>query len=381
MTAYASPSVYPSFTDRAQRGAIEVDYEGTYFISTGQYDEEGNNTKLGSDESFSFFQSDALLRYGYSDSLEFGAGFRFRYIMANYFDGTEDISTSTSGLESYLLNMRFLLSKSESMHWLAFASVRQSTYSNTDYININNVPVDEISLGDNGTEVSIGLAWDYFFSKKHFIHNKISYRQPGNSLSEEVVYDLESVWRTKGWGLSLGLEGIMSLNGDTFGGQSELKPIQGREPSSMFNSTNRSYNAVGAGLSKSIGNWTVSGKYKNIITGQSTDSGHKFIIGLTRFSDVKNKINRNNDFKQYDLEADVVKVSAKGNFVRINKGLSNDVVKGMRFDLYKNDFKGLNELVAEGVAYKVFSGAAILKIVNRFSSIRVRNGFVARSQL
>ena len=381
LNVFSANSVYPSYTDRAQKGGIELDYEGTYFMSTGQYDEEGNNTELASDESFSFFQSDALLRYGYSDSLEFGAGFRFRFIMADFFNGTEDIGTSKSGLESYLLSARYLLSKSKTSNWLAFLSVRQSAYSNTDYLNIANIPEDEISLGDNGTEIDLGLAWDYFLSRTHFFHNKISYRKPGNSLSEEVTYDLESVWRNDGWGASIGLDGILSLKSDSFGGQSDLKPLQGRAPSKMFNSTNRSYNAIGVGLSKSLENWTISGKYKNIVTGQSTDSGHRFIIGLTRFSNTKKKSNKKNEFKDYDLEAEVIKVSAKGNFVRISKGLSDDVVRGMRFDIYRNDFKGLNELVAEGVVYKVFSGAAILKIVNRFSSRKVGNGFIARAQL
>jgi hypothetical protein len=381
VNSFSIGSVYPSYTDRAQRGVIELDYEGTYFISSGQYDEEGNNTELTSDESFSFFQSDALLRYGYSDSLEFGAGFRFRFIMADFFNGTEDISASKSGLESYLLSARYLLSKGKTSHWLAFVTIRQSAYSNTDYVNVTSVPEDEISLGDNGTEFDVGMAWDYYFSKTHFVHNKLSYRKPGNSLSEEVVYDLESVWRTKNWGISIGLDGIYSLQSDSFGGQSELKPVQGRAPSTMFNSTNRSYNAVGFGLSTGLGNWTISGKYKAIVSGQSTDSGQKFIIGLSRFADKKRRSNKNNIFKDYDLEADVVKVSAKGNFVRINKGLNDDVVRGMRFDLYKNDFKGLNELVAEGVVYKIFSNAAVLKIVNRFSSRKVGNGFIARSQL
>jgi hypothetical protein len=91
-------------------------------------------------------------------------------------------------------------------------------------------------------------------------------------------------------------------------------------------------------------------------------------------------MNKKDRFKEYTIEADVVKVSNRGRFIRIDKGVSSGVAKGMRFDLYNTDFSGNNLLIAEAVAYKVGATSSILKVVNRFSRKPVEVGFTARAR-
>ena len=85
------------------------------------------------------------------------------------------------------------------------------------------------------------------------------------------------------------------------------------------------------------------------------------------------------EFKEYELEAAVVKLSPKQQFIIIDKGLSNDVRNGQRFDLFHFDYLGGNVLLARAVVIQVNADQAVLKITSRFSTKHpVKVGTVAR---
>ncbi len=83
-------------------------------------------------------------------------------------------------------------------------------------------------------------------------------------------------------------------------------------------------------------------------------------------------------FKEYVVDGSVLKVSARGNFIRIDQGLSTDVEKGMKFDIYQTDYFGGNVLVASGIAYEVGADWSIIKLVKKYKEIEIKPGFAAR---
>ena len=83
-------------------------------------------------------------------------------------------------------------------------------------------------------------------------------------------------------------------------------------------------------------------------------------------------------FKEYHVDGSVLKVSARGNFIRIDQGLSTDVEKGMKFDIYQTDYFGGNVLVASGVAYDVGADWSVIKLLKKYKEIEIKPGFAAR---
>ena len=83
-------------------------------------------------------------------------------------------------------------------------------------------------------------------------------------------------------------------------------------------------------------------------------------------------------FKEYDVEATIVKISPRGKFVKIDQGLSGDFAKGMKVDIYKADYFGGNILAASGVVYKVKVDSAIVKITKKYRKMKIEKGFVVR---
>ena len=83
-------------------------------------------------------------------------------------------------------------------------------------------------------------------------------------------------------------------------------------------------------------------------------------------------------FKEYHVDGSVLKVSARGNFLRIDQGLSTDVEKGMKFDIYQTDYFGGNELVASGIVYQVGADWSVIKLLKKYKEITILPGFAAR---
>jgi len=83
-------------------------------------------------------------------------------------------------------------------------------------------------------------------------------------------------------------------------------------------------------------------------------------------------------FKEYHIDGSVLKVSARGNFIKIDQGLSTDVEKGAKFDIYQTDYFGGNLLVASGVVFEVGSDWSVIKLTKKYKDIEIKPGFAAR---
>lgn len=364
--------------DRGQ----EYELIGRYFQTASTFDTDGTEFSLNEGESFSQLEGDFILRYGMNDNLQVSGGLRFRQVAAEYANGADTTSTTTSGLESYFFELKYSQKSSSKMFYSFDLRARQTAYDNTSYENTTQIPEDEIILGDSGSSYYAGLSVSLMREKDHYLNAVAGYHQPGNDLSAEIPYDLNSVWTWRRFALELGVEGIYSLGADEFSDVPSQKAPQGRAPNALYNSVNRQWMAPKGALFYAFGGgWRLGFKIASRMSGMSTDRGTEFTISLLKASRGKTVNKRVKEkFKEYRIEGTVLKVSPRGKFVRIDQGISQDIEKGMKFDIYQTDFFGGNELIATAIAYEVGIDKSILKIVRLYSSKRVKKGYVARAQ-
>lgn len=359
----------------------EYELIGRVFQTSSIFDSEGTEFSLNDNESFIQMESDFILRYGMNDRLQLSGGLRFRQIAAEYGVGTEDVSTTTSGMESYFFELKYSQKSSTRMSYSFDLRARQTAYENTSYNSASEIPEQELILGDSGSSYYAGMSVSYMREKDHYLNAVGGYHQPGNNLSAEIPYDINTVWTWTRAAFLLGVEGVYSLGADEFGGTPLLKKPQGRNPNALYNSINRQWMAPKLGLFYAIGNWRLGFQMAARMSGVSTDKGTEFTFSLLKASRGKSVTTKVKEkFKEYRIEGTVLKVSPRGKFVRIDQGLSQDVEKGMKFDIYQTDFFGGNELIATGIAFEVGIDKSILKIVKLYSSQRVKKGYVARAQ-
>lgn len=325
--------------------------------------------------------TNAELYYGFNKNFTIYGGGRFRQITTEYTFGGEELSVNESGLERYHVGFLYALQNTGRFRYSFDAQFGGTTYTNTEYASSAAIPNDEVVLGDSGSRYQIGLNGSYLWGKDHYLNGSVFYHQPPNELSPEVLWRADTTWLWEKWHLSLGVEGVYSLGGDSFSDNPNAKIAQGRAPTALFNSVNREWLQPKAGLYYTFGSWRLGAEVASRVSGVSTDSGNQFVISLSKATQGKSVTEIKRDqFKEYRIEGTVLKVSPRGRYVQIDQGLTQDVQKGMIFDIFKTDYFGGNDLVASAVAHEVGIQKAILKIVKLHSKEKVQKGFVARAQ-
>lgn len=347
---------------------------GSIFKTSGYFDYEGTEEEMGEGNSYMLMDLDMGVSYGLSSNLELSGMARVRQVSSTI----GELDSSNSGLESLGVLGKYAFTPIGKARYALGAYYRQTFYTNKQYYVGNAVPVDELVLGDSGREYGVNFYLTYLASpvKWDFL---IGYKSPGNSLSEEIIYKGELLYRFSELSLFGGVEGISSLKKDQFGDAPTLKPIQAVGASRMFNSVNREKMAPYIGANYAFEKLLVTLKGQTVMAGQSTDKGNLVMLSLDWTSGgVTKESVKIDSFKEYNVEGAVLKVSARGNFIKIDQGLSTDVEKGMKFDIYQTDYFGGNVLVASGVAYDVGADWSIIKLTKKFKEIEIKPGFAAR---
>lgn len=363
-------------------GAYEIKANADIFNSSGHYDHDGLEESLGEGQAFSVINSRLNLMYGYGENLQFLAGVGFRSVSAEYLVSGESITTSKSGLESYSLGIRYSWKQDAQWFYSLDFKTAQTGYTNSDYTNLSAVPNEEVILGDSGNSYEAALGLTYLLTNDWFLNFKGAYRQPGNNLSPEIDYLVESSWLWSSLSASIGVEGVYALGSDEYSDNTNAKPLQGRAPSYLYNSINHVIVSPKIRVGWGIGSWRIDFYGSQVMAGKSTDIGSTLGVQLVKFSAPTKKVSKTDDaFKEYGIEATVLKVSPKGRFVQIDQGVSQDIEKGMRFDFYETDFFGGNELIATGIVYEVSLNRSIVKIIKKYSKKNVHKGFTGRAQL
>jgi hypothetical protein len=254
-------------------------------------------------------------------------------------------------------------------------------YSNEES---NSTGDSTLILGDSGNEYSAGVGASYTTRSKNFLNARIGYRDPGKDISDELYWQIEGAMVWSYVALIAGVDGITSLSNDPFNKEplslAVERPAYNRGSTFLYHTINRELISPFAGINIALGNkWRVELRASQVVSGASTDLGTSYGFSLVRrVEELKsNRVDR--AFKDYDFEATITKVSPNKTYVVIDKGLSDDVRKGIKIDFYEFDYVGGNILLASGIVTEARSDSAIVRIATLYNRKReLKEGVVAR---
>jgi hypothetical protein len=353
-----------------------VNLDGQYFETVGFYDREGGESDISDNNSFNEKDLEAKLVYGINKDFEAGIFFRGREVVSK----TGDTELTNNGLESYGVLAKYSFKPQKKWHYSAEVSYRNTAYTNSNF-EAGAAPNNEVVLGDSGNEFHLQLKVGRYLSKNLALNTRGGFKIPPNDLSNEITYGAELALQFSVLALLGGVDGVYSLNTDRFSDNVENKPSQNTGQTSLYNSINREFSNAYLGISHGQGRYRMSLVGGQRLRGYSTDKGNFFKLGIIWSSGgVKKSKELVNRFKDYDIEATVIKISPRAKFIKIDQGLGQDIYKGMRFDIYQTDFFGGNEIVASGRAHDVGADWSIIKIVQRYKDVAIKKDFIARGR-
>ena len=177
----------------------------------------------------------------------------------------------------------------------------------------------------------------------------------------------------------MGVDGIFSLQTDPYLTES-VRPKVPTGGTKLYNSFNREWVKPYATLHYSLTpHWKISLGASQAIRVLSGDKGTEIFLSLSRTSKgITSTQKKITAFKEYSIEANVIKVSKKQHFVQIDQGLTADISKGMKFDIYKVGLMSDNTLLASGVAWEVGVNKSVIRIFKRYTDKKIEKGSVAR---
>ena len=344
------------------------------FQTTAYYDIDGSELSMEDGDSYSFIDLDFKLVYGVAPNIEIAGFGKMRSVSSTF----NNNSTTKTGGESLGVEGKYSFESTGVTRYALGVHYRQTLYTNAVYTSASLVPEDDLILGDSGSEY--GIHFYLTHNPKPFKWDvKVGYISPPNNLSAEVNYHLALLYQTERWNFFGGVEGIYSLGMDEFEANPNLKPIQAKGATILWNSVNREKFAPFLGFNYGFNKVSFTAKAANVMGGSYTDQGIELSGLISIDSDgITPESKKIESFKEYIVDGSVLKASARGNFIRIDQGLSTDVEKGMKFDIYQTDYFGGNVLVASGLVYEMGADWSIIKIVKRYNDIMIKPGFAAR---
>ncbi len=365
-------------------GGTEIRGEGRLWNSTQRLDANGESVAYEPGESFSYLEGMFAASYGATKELQLGIRATFRQNTATIEEpaGSNRLETlSSSGIQSFGGEFKYMLEPVGNLYYALEGFYYHNPYSNKEKINNDNI--SNFLLGDDGGSFGVGGIVSYIHPNQNFFSVNVGYRRPGKELSPEIYWKAEAALAWTYVALVGGVEGVNSLNQDPYKTDPDNRPVFNSGGSSLYASLNRQYMApyVGANIAFSK-NWRVEGRYHSFIAQRAYDSGGMFTLALVKRLETDTRAKIEGSFKEYDIEASVAKVSPKKQFVVLNKGLSQNVEMGQRFDLYHFDYVGGNVLLARGVIIQVNSDQSVLQLTTRFSNKHeIKEGTVARGMV
>ncbi len=371
-TSYVAP------TKILGQKAYQIGVSGEMFTSTKSIDKDREKVEFEDGESFSRLQGEFSGYYGLTDNLQVGGGARFRQNSSTVLNASnEEQSESSTGVQSTFFSLIYAFKPIDRLQYSLEGLFRYTPYTNDEVLTGNE---GQLVLGDDGNEYSAGLGMTYFSKSNNFLTGRVGYRKPGQDLSDEIYWQVEAALAWKYVALIAGVDGISSMNNDPYTSDPENRPIFNTGRTALYNSYNREWIAPYAGINIALGpNWRVELKGSQTVSGRSTDIGTGFGISLIRRVDDRKIDKVDTRFKDYDMEASISKVSPKKGYVVIDKGLADDVQKGMKIDFFEFDYVGGNILLARGTVIQSKADTAIVKITHRYNTKKeLKEGVVAR---
>lgn len=379
--AQVSPISYVAPTKVLKSKGYQLGVYSDYFSTSKFVDNNGKKQPLAEGQSFSRIQSELAGEYGATDDLQFGLGFRFRKNIAERDVNGESQTATGQGLQSTFLNVKFAFNQVEQLQYTLEGSFRYTPYS-TEQFNAATDDMNKLALGDTGNEMSAGLGITYLGKGNNYLTVRGGYRKPGSDISHEIYWQAEGAMAWKYVALVAGVDGVSSLKSDPFEKDPQNRPILNTQ-TYLYNTSNREYMTPYAGVNVALGNtWRIELRGSQVVSGNATDLGSAFGFNLIRRVDKNETRLVDSKFKTYDFEMTVTKISPKKEYVVVDKGLADDLSKGMRVDFFDFDYVGGNTLVASGVVIQVKSDTAIVKLTQRYNTKKeLKEGIIGRGTL
>ncbi len=389
--AQTAATTYVPSTKLLKEKGYQIGLGADYFSTIKAVDENGKGDKFTDGEKFTRTQAEFLGYYGIADNFQMGLGARFRQNSAVNnaipVDGSstteQKFSPTQNGFQSSSFSLMYAFKPVDRIQYTLEGLFRYVPYSNEDYReNPADLNQNDIVLGDDGNEYSGGLGATYSSPSNNHFTFRGGLRRPGSDLSGEMYYQAEAAFVWTQIALVGGLDGVYSLRNSNYEGHEDVdRPIINTANTSLYNSVNREYVTpyigVNVGLSKY---WRVELRGSYVATGKSTDIGTGFGINLVRRVDKNETKAIDSRFKTYDIEVTVTKVSPKKAYLVVDKGLSEDVNKGMVFDFFEFDYVGGNILIARGIVIKTTADTSIVKLTQRFNTKKdIKEGLIGRA--
>lgn len=397
----------------ASRYKYQFTIASTLFATTSYFDNNKTNQSLLNGAVFKMLDTDFGARFSYWKDLETTIKFKIRSNSSSIESTTLANSAANTGIESSGILLKYLIYSSSNTLFSIGIHYLQTLYSNLTYTSSQTVPTDQIVLGDAGNEYGVDFYTTYQnspFWKNNF---KLSYNQPPNELSTEIIYKLETIYLKYKINFIAGLEGIKSLNNDPYTKFPSLKPQTSNGQTHLFNSINREKLSPYIGGIYSYNNFDFFTKIATIVSGRSTDKGNEFTIGLnfnyssdnTNIVDTKPKndlnqktsnetyqqpieeINKNPEVKNDKLnpnekyDALITRVSKKKFFATIDKGEIDHIKMDDKFKIFQLVNNEKKYIIAYGTVVQIGPNWTIIKIIDKIPETELRVGFYARKYI
>jgi len=361
--------------------SYEIMAETRFWQSASRFDSDGEEVPFLGDESFSYLEGEIIGRFAATKELQFTFGANFRQNAASVESpvGSQTYeSISSSGVQAISAIMTYGFEPVEKITYALEGFYRYNPYKNSRWDATD--PTAELVLGDDGGEYGVGLIASYTSPNKNYLSFRGQYKRPGKEISTELTWDVQGAIAWTNFALIAGVQGVQSLNQDAYSEDPLTKPAINTGGSNLYNSVNRQYVAPYVGANIALGKkWRIETRYQTVMNARSYDSGSLISVALATRTEPDNRASIDQAFKEYDIEASVVKLSPKKQFVIIDKGLAQNVQKGQRFDLFHFDYVGGNILLGRAVVIQVNAEQAVLKLTSRFSlKHEIKEGTVAR---
>jgi hypothetical protein len=167
--------------------AYSAAFSVSAFSTTAHLDSEGTEFPLPAGASYRLIDTDFKISYGLSSNLETSLFGKFRNVTSN--NGVN--SATKTGPESLGVEAKYSFPPIDQLIYAMGLRYRQSLYTNTRYSRTQVPPVDEVILGDDGSEYGVDFYATYL-AKPWKLDVMVGYNAPPNDLSSEIVYKSRS---------------------------------------------------------------------------------------------------------------------------------------------------------------------------------------------
>lgn len=363
----------PAFTLPKKNYELTFAVDG--FNSTALYNSDSEEVGFEGSEDYSRTQFEVMFSQGFSERAEFRLMARGR---RNNSQTRLGETAEAEGLESIGFGLKFRLVGGLKNMLSVDAQIRSFLKDPVDTTNSAN----RVDLSEEGYELRIGPQFSSRLGRNWFFNLAGWFVRPGSNISDYTAYDASLVYKRPRAALGAGVDGIVSFHNDPaddsvnrverFPGSTQT--IFGFNPYYVM-----PYGQVWFSFNENFKGTIKAGQ---VYQGRNWD---KYTYGLVSLTYQKRKFNPEKvfeeSFKEYDVEATITKVSPRKVFIQMDKGLTDDVSKGMRIDVFEFNYLGGNKLIASGFVFEVGVDTSIVKITKYFNDrIKVKVGHIIRGK-